>query len=231
MDKGILDEIDAYRDAHWDQMLNDIEALVRIESVEDLAQARSGAPYGPGPRAALSEALAIAQRMGFEVHDCEGHIGYADYPGASDFQIGIIGHVDVVPAGPSWTVEPYAVTKRDGYLLGRGVIDDKGPLMVALHAVKFWKDRMQERGEKLPFTIRVIFGANEETNMKDVSYYRTHHDDPGFLFTPDNQFPVGYGESGICSGVIESGVLADGDIVEIAGGQAMVGVAQILPTD
>jgi len=214
-------EIDAYRDAHWDDVLSDIESLVEVASVEDLDAATPGAPYGPGPREALDRALAIAERMGLQAHDCEGHIGFADLKGASTTQIGIIGHVDVVPAGPGWNWEPHAVTRRDGYLLGRGVIDDKGPLMVALHAVKFWKDRCDERGEQFPYTVRVLFGANEETNMKDVAYYRSHYDDPAFLFTPDSQFPLGYGESGICSGTLASPRFADREIVAIGGGQAV----------
>ena len=214
-------EIDAYRDEHWDDVLADIEALVKVASVEDLTSAAPNAPYGPGPREALDAALAIAKRMGLEAHDCEGHIGYADFAGASDTQIGIIGHVDVVPAGPGWSFEPHALTRRDGYLLGRGVIDDKGPLMVALHAVKFWKDRCDERGEQFPYTVRVLFGANEETNMKDVAYYRAHYDDPVFLFTPDSQFPLGYGESGICSGTLTSAAFPHAQIVEMGGGQAV----------
>lgn len=214
-------EIDAYRDEHWDEVLADIEALVSVESTEDLAAACDGAPFGPGPRRALDTALGIAARMGLSVHDCEGYIGYADLAGASDTQIGIIGHVDVVPAGPGWNYEPYAVTRREGYLLGRGVIDDKGPLMVALHALKFWKDRASAQGAPLPYTVRVLFGANEETNMKDVEYYRAHHDDPAFLFTPDSQFPVGYGEAGICSGTLAYAMEPSSGITAFDGGQAV----------
>ena len=220
-----LEHVNEWRDAHWDEVIADIEELVRVESVEDLEAAREGAPFGPGPRQALDRALAIAERYGLEAHDCDGYIGFADLPGESDEQIGIIGHVDVVPAGPGWTVEPYAVTQRDSFLLGRGVIDDKGPLVVALHAVRFWAQRCAESGERLPYTVRVLFGANEETNMKDVEYYRAHFDDPAFLFTPDSQFPLGYGESGICSGTLVSGPVfgaaAGGDILEIGGGQAV----------
>ena len=220
-DEGIQAEIDAYRDAHWGEVLADIEALVSVESVEDLDAAAPGAPYGLGPKAALDRALAIASRMGLDAHDCDGHIGYADLPGRGSAQVGIIGHVDVVPAGPGWSFEPYALTRRDGYLLGRGVIDDKGPLMCALHAVKFWADRAAAQGEVLPHAVRVIFGANEETNMKDVAYYRGHFSDPAFLFTPDSQFPLGYGESGICSGILQSGVIENGQIIRIGGGQAV----------
>ncbi len=214
-------EIDAYLDAHWDDVIEDIDSLVRIESVEDLANAAEGAPFGPGPRKALDQALAIAQRMGLDAHDCDGYVGYADLPGVSDTQVGIIGHVDVVPAGTGWNWQPYEVTRHEGYLIGRGVLDDKGPLMVALHAVKFWCDRAQATGEKLPYTVRVLFGANEETNMKDVVYYRQHYADPAFLFTPDNQFPVGYGESGICSGMLKSASFEGGHILDLQGGQAV----------
>lgn len=217
MNDELQREIEAYLDDHWNDIIADIQTLVSVESIEDLDAASEGAPYGPGPREALTAALGIAKRMGLVAHDCEGHIGYADLPGESETQIGIIGHVDVVPAGEGWHYQPYDVTLKDGYLVGRGVLDDKGPIIVALHAVKFWKDR----GETLPYTVRVLFGANEETNMKDVAYYRAHNDDPAFLFTPDNQFPVGYGESGICSGTLKSPIFYGSSIVEFEGGQAV----------
>ena len=217
MDDELQRQIEAYLEAHWEDVIADIRSLVQVESVEDLGAAAEDAPYGPGPRRALSTALGIAERMGLDAHDCEGHVGYADLPGESQTQIGIIGHVDVVPAGAGWHFPPYDVTRKDGYLIGRGVIDDKGPLVVALHAVKFWKDH----GATLPYTLRVLFGANEETNMKDVAYYRAHYDDPAFLFTPDSQFPVGYGEAGICSGTLKSDIFYGASIVEFEGGQAV----------
>ncbi len=216
MDDQIQREIDAYLEAHWDEVVTDIDALVHVKSVEELALATEDAPFGPGPREALSRALALAERMGLEAHDCTGRIGYADLPGVSSVQIGIIGHVDVVAAGPGWHFAPFEVTRKDGYLIGRGVIDDKGPLVVAMHAVKFWKDR----GAQLPYTVRILFGANEETAMRDVTYYRERFADPAFLFTPDNQFPVGYGESGIAHGDLVSKRFEGGDILALEGGQA-----------
>lgn len=214
--------IDAYLDENWESVVADINTLVSVESVEDLDGAHDGAPFGEGPRAALDEVLEIARRMGFATQDCNGYIGIADLPGESDTQIGIIGHVDVVSAGPGWTFAPYAVTRKDGYLIGRGVSDDKGPLVVALHAVKFWKDYLakQEPTAQFPYTVRVLFGANEETNMADVAYYRAHYADPAFLFTPDAEFPVSYGEAGICHGTLRSAQLPAGVLVEFAGGVA-----------
>lgn len=197
--------IQEYLDAHWEEVVADIDALVRVPSFEDRSAAAEGAPYGPGPRAALSAALDLAKRMGFETHDDEGYVGYADFAGKTDTQLGIIGHMDVVPAGPGWHFEPFAVTRKDGYLVGRGVIDDKGPCVVALHAMNLWR-ALQQEGEapRLPYTLRFIFGANEETGMGDVRYYRAHHADPAFLFTPDAEFPVCYGEKGIYNGLLTS---------------------------
>ena len=47
--------------------------------------------------------------------------------------------------------------------------------MVALHAMKFWKD-LQDAGEapQFPYTVRFLFGANEESGMADVAYYHKH---------------------------------------------------------
>ncbi|KAK0628780.1 hypothetical protein B0T17DRAFT_489646 [Bombardia bombarda] len=48
------------------------------------------------------------------------------------------GHYDVVPAdmkGDNWQTDPFKLTGRDGYLYGRGVSDNKGPIMAALYAV------------------------------------------------------------------------------------------------
>ena len=40
--------------------------------------------------------------------------------------------------------------------------------------------------------------------MDDVHYYRAHHADPAFLFTPDAEFPVCYGEKGIYHSLMTS---------------------------
>ncbi len=37
----------------------------------------------------------------------------------------LLHHLDVVPAGPGWSVPPFAGTLRDGRLWGRGAVDDK----------------------------------------------------------------------------------------------------------
>ena len=63
-----------------------------------------------------------------------GYVGIADIPGRGDKQLATICHVDVVPAGPGWNTDPFAMERREGWLLGRGVIDDKGPAVLSLYA-------------------------------------------------------------------------------------------------
>ena len=76
-------QVDAYVDEVWEDVVEDIRALVRHESVEDLAAAEPGMPWGPASRAALTEAEGIARRLGLEVTDVDGYMGFGDVPGAS----------------------------------------------------------------------------------------------------------------------------------------------------
>ncbi|WP_102379187.1 Sapep family Mn(2+)-dependent dipeptidase [Raoultibacter timonensis] len=215
-------KIDAYIDEVWEQVVEDIDTLVRIPSTEDLDNAAPGAPYGPGPAEALKAGVALAEKLGYDAHNCDGHIAYADLPGKSETQIGIIGHLDVVPAGSGWNFEPFQVTRKDGYLIGRGVLDDKGPSVVAMYAMKFFPQHNIE----LPYTIRMIMGGNEESGMRDVAYYRERYDDPAFIFTPDADFPVCYGEKGGFDGRYTSKKMGDDAVIfDFQGGDATNAVA------
>ena len=118
------EDIEAFVAEQWPAFLTDAQRLISIDSSLDAEHAAHGAPFGPGPRAALDEALAIAQRMGLEPHDGDGYAGFADLPGESGQQIGVIGHVDVVPAGEGWDFDPFSLTCKDGVLVGRGTSDD-----------------------------------------------------------------------------------------------------------
>ncbi len=46
------------------------------------------------------------------------------------------GHIDVVPAGEGWTVDPWAGVVRDGRVYGRGTCDMKGGIAAAVVAVE-----------------------------------------------------------------------------------------------
>ena len=214
MDQALNQKIDAFIAANKEQLLKDIAALVAINSVETAPA--EGAPFGPGARAALDKTLELAAGMGLATHNCENYMGYAELAGAdSEKYLATICHVDVVPEGNGWSADPFEMRIQDGWLLGRGVADDKGPMVATLYALKFLK----EEGVSLKYPIRALIGDNEETGMGDVDYYLKHYTAPVFCFTPDAEFPVCNGEKGQFRGKLVSPV-CNGVIKEIVGGVA-----------
>lgn len=216
MDCHVETRIDAYVDEVWEDVVADIAALVSHPSVADAAAARPGAPFGAPARNALDCALGIAVKLGYEVSDDEGYVGIADIPGERSEQVATIAHVDVVPASPGWASDPFAMERREGWLLGRGVIDDKGPAVLSLYAGAF----LLRAGMRPRYTFRALLGCDEEVGMSDVHHYRAHHDDPAFLFTPDAEFPVCNAEKGCFEGTFASAPIVGGAIRSWSGAEA-----------
>lgn len=211
--KAVLSRIDQFIEANSDAIFRHIARLVAINSVEEAPA--ENAPFGPGPKKALDEALAICSELGLDTRNCENKIGYASLGGDGEKYLATITHVDVVPAGPGWIADPFTMRDREGYILGRGVIDDKGPSVICMYALKFLK----EEGISLRYPIRALFGANEETGMKDVEHYLANYPAPLFCFSPDADFPLICGEKGIWHGRMSALTKAE-NIVSISGGVA-----------
>lgn len=133
----------------------------------------------------LNLALETGRRYGFETRNFDGYAGDISLPGGEK-TLGILCHLDVVPAGEGWTVEPFALTQRDGNLCGRGVIDNKGPALAALYAMRCVRDA----GFALKDGVRLILGCDEETGMSDMAYYNAHTASPDYGFSPDAEYPV-----------------------------------------
>ena len=208
--------IDAFVEGNRDNILRDITRLVAVPSVEGTPE--PGAPFGPGPKAALAKALEIADELGLDTFNADSYIGWAETGKIADGQkfLATITHTDVVPEGNGWDADPYTVRGRDGWILGRGVADDKGPSILCLYALKYLKDN----DVQLKYPVRALLGANEETNMHDVDYYAEHYPMPAFCFTPDAEFPVCNGEKGGFNGEIVSPRLENGVILDFRGGVA-----------
>ena len=148
--------IDAFAEQNRDAVLRDITRLVAVPSVEGTP--KPGAPFGAGPKAALDKALEIAAELGLHTYNADGYIGWADTAPIAEGQkfLATITHTDVVPEGNGWDADPYTVRVRDGWLLGRGVADDKGPSILCLYALKYLKDS----GIALRYPVRALLGAN-----------------------------------------------------------------------
>lgn len=220
-DKEFLQEVDAFIDANWEEIVEEIGKLVAIPSVVDFDRATPEDPSGPEAHDGLRASVDLAARLGFDAKDDAGEIGIADLKGKTDTLLAMICHSDVVAPGVGWTLDPWSMLRKDGFLVGRGTLDDKGPLVVSLYCMKFFKERMEQQGMELPYTLRMLIGTNEETGtMRDVAYYLEHYDAPAFLFTPDDMFPVCYGEKGGFDGLFTSQKFEDGAIIDFTTGDA-----------
>ena len=195
-------------------IVQDIKDICAIKSL--LGPAAPNAPFGKENRECLDLALSICKRLGLDTVDCEGYMGYAEIKGEKEEYIASIAHLDVVPEGNGWKADPFTVREVDGWLIGRGVCDDKGPAILTMYMLKFFKDNY----ETLPYTLRALFGCEEETGMRDLDYYLEHYPAPVFAFTPDANFPVCCGEKGQASGDLVSAKIENGNVVDFTAGVA-----------
>lgn len=212
----ILADIDSFISANQEELFRNIGRLVAINSINGPEQ--PNAPFGKGPAEALYKTLEIAEELGLSTRNCEDRIGYAFIKGSdseAEKYLATITHVDIVPAGNGWNSDPFTMIERDGYILGRGVIDDKGPSILCLYALKYFRNR----GINPKYEIRALIGSNEEIGMSDVEYYLDHYPAPVFCFSPDADFPLVNGEKGIWHAVLTS-KLRNSKIEKIWGGLA-----------
>ena len=180
------DKINAYFDdpARRQQLVECISRLVRIRSVREEAQ--PGMPFGPGPAAALAEALKLAGELGFATKNYDNYVGAVDF-NDQETQLHILCHLDVVGEGTGWTVtQPYKPIEVDGMLYGRGTDDDKGPAVAALLAMQAVRDL----GVPLKKNVRLLLGTDEESGSEDIAYYYNKEPYAPCTFSPDGEFPV-----------------------------------------
>ena len=195
-----------------EDLIKSLQEAIRIKSVEE--EALPGMPFGEGPAKALNYFLDLAKSLGFEVENFDNYAGHIDFgTGNQEETVGILGHVDVVPEGTGWEHDPYSATIVDNIMFGRGTLDDKGPMMICLYAMKALKDMNIPLKRK----VRMILGANEETNWGCMKHYfgELNMPSPTVSFTPDSSFPVTFAEKGILRAYFK--VKTDSDIFIEAG--------------
>lgn len=186
--KNILNE---YIDKIFDQLVVDTQEFISIESTLDEETAEIMAPFGKGIQKALEYILEKADSMGFSTKNLDGYAGYAQLGDTGDL-VAILAHVDVVPAVGDWIVPPYSAQIINGRLYGRGSVDDKGPAIACLYAMKAIKEC------NLPFTkrARLLLGTDEETLARGIYYYLDRDETPACGFSPDAEFPIIHAEKG-----------------------------------
>lgn len=174
-------------------MVHDLIELINIPSV--LNDPEPQMPFGNPIHKALLWSLDQCKAIGMTTYlDPEGYYGYAEM-GEGKETIGLLVHVDVVPGGDEahWKFGPFNGKLDAGKVYGRGAIDDKGPLIALIYAIKALQDSQVPMHKK----VRLIFGTDEETHWRGICKYVEKELLPDVAFTPDASFPMVYAEKGL----------------------------------
>lgn len=172
-------------------IIESVQTLVRVKSVE--TNPEPGAPFGREIKECLDKTLDICSKLGMKTENFDGFAGHAEY-GLGDEIVGILVHVDLVPEGSGWSHEPYGGEIVDGKIYGRGTIDDKGPAVAAIYALK----AVMDSGVKFNRKVRIIIGCDEESGRwACMNHYFKQAEMPMCGFSPDADFPIINSEMGI----------------------------------
>lgn len=196
-----------------DELIIAVQSCIQIKSVKDVEHAAPGAPFGPGIKECLEWTLALGERLGFTVTNIDGYAGQIEMGSGELF--GILGHLDVVPEGDGWSVPPYSGKIINGKIFGRGALDDKGPSLAALFAMKAIKDS----GLPLNKKVRLILGTDEESGWADMEYYKQKEEIPVMGFAPDAEFPLIHAEKGILHLEFSKNLSEFSHLVRLQGGE------------
>ena len=175
----------------FNDIVKNLSQIIKFNSAKSAPE--EGAPFGLGAKKALDYFLSLAEFLGFKTKNYDGYAGEVVFGTGKDFAI--LAHLDVVPAGNGWTHEPFGgeIDYDNKRIWGRGAMDDKGPAICALYAMK----ALLDEGFKPKRRIKLIVGCNEESGWECIKYYKAPAVMPEEGFSPDADFPVIYAEKGI----------------------------------
>ena len=121
---------------NYNEFLTDMKKVISIKSINaNCGEVTENAPLGKGVYDAIEEFLSIGRRMGMKTKNLGGYCGWIEI-GEGEKMVGIIAHADTVETGKGWDYDPLTCTVTDDAIYGRGVVDDKGPALLTLYAMK-----------------------------------------------------------------------------------------------
>lgn len=204
--------IDEFIESKKDEIVDNIIKLINIPS--PATEATANHPYGDGSAKAIDAALELGEKFGFSTKNYGYHAASIRYDKGEE-EIGFFAHMDVVPAGNNWTYEPYNAVYEDGFIIGRGSNDDKGPFISALYTLLCCK----ELNLPIKKSLRLVIGGNEENGMPDLKHYLdAEPKKPVFSMVADASFPVCYAEKGMITVTSKTEDVCE-NIVELRGGE------------
>ena len=140
-----------------ERLVGDLRDIIAVPTVNN-GDPKPGMPFGEDVAAGFDWVRAKAAEFDFDVTEFDGYALQVDI-GTGEHVVGVLCHVDVVPAGDGWESNPFEGVVKDGKLFGRGTVDDKGPLVCALYAAKHLRDNGMIPDDS---RIRIVVGGDEE---------------------------------------------------------------------
>ncbi len=183
-------EINKMVEKYKNQIVQTTQKLIKIQSFE--TEAVPEKPFGDGIYQVLNTALDIADSLQLDTANMDNYAGHVEIGSGEDI-LGILTHLDVVPAGDNWNYPPFGGEVHNNKIYGRGAIDDKGPTSAILFALKIIKDLNIKLNKK----VRLILGTDEESGWEGIDYYFKKAKKPKIGFSPDANFPVIHAEKGV----------------------------------
>jgi len=202
-DKRLDKKLDQKIESMRDDLINTLKGWLAIPSLK--APPQEGAPFGPELRRTLDLALADARRLGFDARDIDGYAADMEI-GQGEEAVAILTHLDVVPAGEGWSTPAFEPVIKDGRIYGRGSVDNKGPSVAAMFAMK----AVRELGIPLKKKVRLVFGCDEESGWGCMDYYKKRVGLPAVGFSPDAGYPLINTEKGIARVTLELALPEEG---------------------
>lgn len=143
---------------------------------------------------ALNYVVNLAKNFGLDADTyIDNSVGVVEY-GQGPQVCGVLCHVDVVKVNEDkWDYNPFDLSIVDDILYGRGIVDGKGPLLMILYILKYFK----QFDIKVANKIQLIIGTQEEVVWTDIEDYKKEYRLPDFGFTPDGFFPIQNAEKGL----------------------------------
>lgn len=176
-------------------LVENLKKFVKIPSVYSDVTKDENNPFGVEVSNALNFICELARKDGFKATNYDNMVVEIIAGDESTKNITIMAHADVVPEGEGWDQDPFEAVEKKGVFYGRGVADDKGPLLSSYYAMK----ALSENGLIDGYHVRFLVGGNEESGSLGMIHY--FHDlkkkQPDLGFSPDSAYPLTYGEKGI----------------------------------
>jgi len=159
--EAVLQLIDESKKRYQEELAEWTKIPSISSSAEHTKDVRKNAEY-------LAKRLSSLGAKRVHIWDTPGHPAvfaeWNDAPGKPTLLI--YGHHDVQPVDPldEWVSPPFEPAIRDGRMWGRGVVDDKGQVLIHVSAIEATRKAMG----KLPINVKLIVEGEEEIGSMNL---------------------------------------------------------------